>query len=236
MLKNFKIWKTTGLVRLAPVRLLLGTNSSGKSKIIQSLLLIRQTVRRQVDGSFTITRQKRGAYRLSVGTQRNSLRATREIHPQNSFTFSVATVAKMPPEDAAVIREAGSPHLSAPSAPAARRSATAGHATAWLRHDHCPDPEDRRLRMGLPLGRETGCHSEGIRIRPDLPLPQTHLRTSSRDAGRDNPVFAKDAVCNTSAQLQNNARIEWFEVKAINHESVHNHSAVAAVNGGGRYR
>jgi predicted ATPase len=43
-LDNFKIWKTTGPTRLAPVTLLLGTNSSGKSSLIQSLLLIRQTV------------------------------------------------------------------------------------------------------------------------------------------------------------------------------------------------
>lgn len=43
-LDNFKIWKTTGLIRLAPFTLLLGTNSSGKSSLIQSLLLIRQTV------------------------------------------------------------------------------------------------------------------------------------------------------------------------------------------------
>ena len=44
-LKNFKIWKSTGPIRLAPVTLLLGTNSSGKSSLIQSLLLIRQTVK-----------------------------------------------------------------------------------------------------------------------------------------------------------------------------------------------
>ncbi len=44
-LRNFKIWQSTGLLKLAPVTLLLGTNSSGKSSIIQSLLLIRQTVR-----------------------------------------------------------------------------------------------------------------------------------------------------------------------------------------------
>lgn len=44
-LENFKIWRTTGPVRLAPITLLLGTNSSGKSSLIQSLLLIRQTVR-----------------------------------------------------------------------------------------------------------------------------------------------------------------------------------------------
>jgi predicted ATPase len=44
-LKNFKIWKSTGPIDLAPVTLLLGTNSSGKSSLIQSLLLIRQTVK-----------------------------------------------------------------------------------------------------------------------------------------------------------------------------------------------
>jgi len=44
-LENFKIWRSTGPVRLAPITLLLGTNSSGKSSLIQSLLLIRQTVR-----------------------------------------------------------------------------------------------------------------------------------------------------------------------------------------------
>jgi predicted ATPase len=44
-LEHFKIWNTTGPIRLAPLTLLLGTNSSGKSSLIQSLLLIRQTVK-----------------------------------------------------------------------------------------------------------------------------------------------------------------------------------------------
>lgn len=44
-LDNFKIWRTTGPMRLAPLTLWLGTNSSGKSSLIQSLLLIRQTVK-----------------------------------------------------------------------------------------------------------------------------------------------------------------------------------------------
>jgi predicted ATPase len=43
-LKNFKAWSDTGLVDLKPVTMLLGTNSSGKSTLIQSLLLLRQTV------------------------------------------------------------------------------------------------------------------------------------------------------------------------------------------------
>jgi len=37
-LDNFKIWRSTGPTRLAPITLLLGTNSSGKSSLIQSLL------------------------------------------------------------------------------------------------------------------------------------------------------------------------------------------------------
>lgn len=44
-LSNFKIWRSTGQMRLAPLTLLLGTNSSGKSSLIQSLLLVRQTVK-----------------------------------------------------------------------------------------------------------------------------------------------------------------------------------------------
>lgn len=43
-LKNFRIWQNTGKVALKPVTLLLGTNSSGKSSLIQSLLLLKQTV------------------------------------------------------------------------------------------------------------------------------------------------------------------------------------------------
>lgn len=42
-LKNFKAWKDTGDVALRPVTMLLGTNSSGKSSLIQSLLLLKQT-------------------------------------------------------------------------------------------------------------------------------------------------------------------------------------------------
>lgn len=41
---NFKAWKETGPVSLKPVTMLLGTNSSGKSTLIQSLLLLKQTV------------------------------------------------------------------------------------------------------------------------------------------------------------------------------------------------
>lgn len=43
-LKNFKGWKDTGPVRMAPLTVFFGTNSSGKSSIEQFLLMLKQTV------------------------------------------------------------------------------------------------------------------------------------------------------------------------------------------------
>ncbi|WP_396957156.1 hypothetical protein [Nitrosomonas sp.] len=43
-LTHFKTWQDTGIIALKPVNILLGTNSSGKSSLIQSLLLLKQTV------------------------------------------------------------------------------------------------------------------------------------------------------------------------------------------------
>lgn len=42
-LTEFKAWQDTGEISLKPVTVLLGTNSSGKSSLIQSLLLLKQT-------------------------------------------------------------------------------------------------------------------------------------------------------------------------------------------------
>ena len=42
-MKNFKSWKETGDVKLAPLTAFFGTNSSGKSSLLQMLLLLKQT-------------------------------------------------------------------------------------------------------------------------------------------------------------------------------------------------
>lgn len=44
-LRNFKAWKDTGGVELAPLTILFGANSSGKSSINHLLMMLRQTVR-----------------------------------------------------------------------------------------------------------------------------------------------------------------------------------------------
>ena len=43
-LKNFKAWRDTGPMRLAPLTVIFGTNSSGKSSLGHLLLAFKQTV------------------------------------------------------------------------------------------------------------------------------------------------------------------------------------------------
>ena len=45
----------------------------------------------------------------------------------------------------------------------------------------------------------------------------------------DNPVFVEDIVRNVAAKLQEDERLTWFRVHAINHESIHNHGAFAEI-------
>ena len=42
-LQNFKAWQDSGDIRLAPLTVLFGTNSAGKTSIPQLLLLLKQT-------------------------------------------------------------------------------------------------------------------------------------------------------------------------------------------------
>lgn len=43
-IQNFKIWKDTGDIRMAPITLFFGANSSGKSSIGQFLMMLKQTI------------------------------------------------------------------------------------------------------------------------------------------------------------------------------------------------
>jgi GTP cyclohydrolase I len=50
----------------------------------------------------------------------------------------------------------------------------------------------------------------------------------------DNPVFVEDVVRNVARRLYEDTRIAWFEVRAVNQESIHNHSAFAVVRSNGQ--
>jgi len=45
----------------------------------------------------------------------------------------------------------------------------------------------------------------------------------------DNPAFVEDVVRNVAHQLQQDSRVNKFEVRCVNHESIHNHSAFAVI-------
>ncbi len=45
----------------------------------------------------------------------------------------------------------------------------------------------------------------------------------------DNPVLVEDMVRNAAVALQLDARVAWFRVQAVNHESIHNHNAFACI-------
>ena len=45
----------------------------------------------------------------------------------------------------------------------------------------------------------------------------------------DNPVFVEDMVRNVAVRLRADERISWFQIHAVNQESIHNHSAFARV-------
>jgi GTP cyclohydrolase I len=48
----------------------------------------------------------------------------------------------------------------------------------------------------------------------------------------DNPVFVEDVVRNVTRHLSEDKRIVWFEIRVVNHESIHNHSVFAVVTRG----
>jgi GTP cyclohydrolase IB len=48
----------------------------------------------------------------------------------------------------------------------------------------------------------------------------------------DNPVFVEDVVRNAALLLKKDRRVVQFEVRAVNHESIHEHNAFAVVCGG----
>lgn len=45
----------------------------------------------------------------------------------------------------------------------------------------------------------------------------------------DNPVFVEDVVRNVALRLREDPRVAWYRVHAVNHESIHNHSAFATI-------
>ena len=65
-IQNFKAWKDTGNIELAPITVFLGTNSSGKSSIAQFLMMLKQTVEHNDPNEVLFTGDENSA--VDVGT------------------------------------------------------------------------------------------------------------------------------------------------------------------------
>ncbi len=83
-LKNFKLWKSVDAMRLAPITGLFGTNSSGKSSILQALLLLKQTLESS-DRSLSLHLGGERDY-VELGSFRDVIWAHKEDAPL-SFAF-----------------------------------------------------------------------------------------------------------------------------------------------------
>jgi predicted ATPase len=83
-IQNFKSWRDTGAVRLAPITVLFGNNSAGKSSIIQFLLMLKQTVespdrRRVLHPGDEHTPVDLGTFRDLVYDHKETLRVSFEV-------------------------------------------------------------------------------------------------------------------------------------------------------------
>ncbi|HJQ12910.1 MAG TPA: GTP cyclohydrolase FolE2 [Gemmatimonadaceae bacterium] len=71
--------------------------------------------------------------------------------------------------------------------------------------------------------------AEGSASAPVYPLLKRVDERHVTMQAYDNPVFVEDMVRNVAVQLQDDIRVAWCSVRAVNQESIHNHNAFAAV-------
>jgi GTP cyclohydrolase I len=72
--------------------------------------------------------------------------------------------------------------------------------------------------------------AEGAGSAPVYPLLKRADERFVTMQAYDNPVFVEDMVRNVAMRLRYDPRIAWFSVRAVNHESIHNHSAFACTS------
>lgn len=64
----------------------------------------------------------------------------------------------------------------------------------------------------------------------DFNLSKTALGELWRLQASDNPFFVEDMVRNAAAILKMDPRVSSFSIRAVNHESIDDHNAFAAIN------
>lgn len=83
-IQNFKGWKDTGSIQMAPITLFFGTNSSGKSSIGQFLMMLKQTVESSDRKAILYPGDKNSAVQLGSF---HEMVFERDIKKQIDFTY-----------------------------------------------------------------------------------------------------------------------------------------------------
>lgn len=103
-MKNFKSWADTGEIRLAPLTAIFGTNSSGKSSLLQMLLLLKQTTESNDRNLVLRTGNNQDGY-VNLGT-------AAEITHGSTTDLTMGIRWKLPnPIKISRVKEAGSPEI-----------------------------------------------------------------------------------------------------------------------------
>lgn len=97
--QNFKSWKDTGKLQIAPLTGFFGANSSGKTSILQTLLMLKQTVERPRDWDGVIDFGDDNSL-INLGSFDNLIHQHRRDHPlQISLSWKFSGKLSMPDVD-----------------------------------------------------------------------------------------------------------------------------------------
>ena len=98
-MKNFKSWRETGPVRMAPLTAFFGANSSGKSSLLQMLLLLKQTAESNDRGLVLKTGSMQPGY-VNLGTpQEITFGDSDEMTLSISWNLASASAVSVPIPD-----------------------------------------------------------------------------------------------------------------------------------------
>ncbi|MDE0427471.1 MAG: DUF3696 domain-containing protein [Candidatus Poribacteria bacterium] len=97
--QNFKSWKDTGKLQIAPLTGFFGANSSGKTSILQTLLMLKQTVERPRDWDGVIDFGDDNSL-VNLGSFDNLIHQRRRDHPlQISLSWKFSEKLSLPDMD-----------------------------------------------------------------------------------------------------------------------------------------
>lgn len=204
-IQNFKAWKDTGPARLAPLTILFGANSSGKSSLGHLLLALKQTA---------LSSNRRRALQLGDDRSLVELGSFQECLHNNDLTQSLHfELGWLPDSPLAVHDPVTGQQLSGNELRLDVSLAANSHAQPEVRrlaYTLCAEGAPRlRLAYEQNTDQQAALYAEGYTLRPSaahvrnpLQAPDKFYRLSDPTRARyENAEFATDFALSTEAML-----------------------------------